>query len=315
MVPKVSIVMAVCNGERYVREAVESILNQTFADFEFIIIDDGSTDSTWSILTAYAAQDSRVVLIRNQENIGLTRSLNKGLALAQGEYLARQDADDVSLPERLEWQVAFLDQHVKCSLVASHASEIDDNCNVVGYMTPPSGNSKLQADLMRWNFLPHGSVMFRSSAVRRMGGYDPTYQYAQDYDLWLRLAEVADLACLAHPLYQLRRHRQAVTVVSEAQQTQAGLRARRRALRRRYRYMIPIGLPPAIGDRHRRAQRLRWWASGALAAGLRSSGVILAMGAVFCEPASAETRLLVADLLSRLRRKVNRLRRARQSTR
>ena len=103
--PKVSVVMSAYNGERYLREAVESILNQTFNDFEFIIIDDGSTNSTGQILSSYAAQDPRIVLIRNRENIGLTKSLNKGLALARGEYIARMDADDVSLPNRFSEQV------------------------------------------------------------------------------------------------------------------------------------------------------------------------------------------------------------------
>ena len=102
MPPKVSVVMSVHNGSHYLHEAVESILNQTFTDFEFITIDDFSTDSSWEILTKYADQDQRIKLFKNEENLGLTKSLNKGLKLAQGDYIARQDADDVSLPERFE---------------------------------------------------------------------------------------------------------------------------------------------------------------------------------------------------------------------
>ena len=98
--PKVSVLMSVYNGERYLREAVESILNQTFTDFEFIIIDDGSTDSSRAILASF--DDPRIVLLQNETNIGLTRSLNEGLSLARGKYIARQDADDASLLERLE---------------------------------------------------------------------------------------------------------------------------------------------------------------------------------------------------------------------
>ncbi|PSO83704.1 MAG: hypothetical protein BRC41_11810, partial [Cyanobacteria bacterium QH_9_48_43] len=101
---KISVVMPVYNGANYIREAVESILNQTFTDFEFIVIDDCSTDRSWEILTKYANQDQRVKLFKNEENLGVTKSLNKGLKLAQGDYIARQDADDVSLPERFEKQ-------------------------------------------------------------------------------------------------------------------------------------------------------------------------------------------------------------------
>jgi glycosyltransferase involved in cell wall biosynthesis len=110
--PKVSVLMSVYNGESHLGEAVEGILKQTFTDFEFIIVDDGSTDSTWSILSEYATRDKRIVLLQNKNNIGLAQSLNKGLAMARGEYIARQDADDISLSVRFANQVEYLDKMI-----------------------------------------------------------------------------------------------------------------------------------------------------------------------------------------------------------
>ena len=111
--------MSVYNGERYLRPAVESILNQSYPDFEFIVIDDGSADNSRNILAEYAVQDSRLRIIPNETNLGLTRSLNKAIGLAHGRYLGRQDADDISLPQRLERQVAFLNAHPEVGLVGT----------------------------------------------------------------------------------------------------------------------------------------------------------------------------------------------------
>ena len=126
MAPKVSVVMCVHNGERYLYEALESVLNQTFEDFEFIIVDDASADNTPAILKEYAAQDGRIRLMRNAHNLGLTRSLNKALRLAKGEYIARQDADDISLPQRLEKQVEFLNSNSRTAVVGSWTEVIDE---------------------------------------------------------------------------------------------------------------------------------------------------------------------------------------------
>jgi len=216
--PKVSVVMSVYNGERYLREAVESILNQTFTDFEFIIIDDGSTDSTWQILTAYAMRDPRIVLIRNEKNVGLTKSLNKGLALARGEYIARQDADDVSLPQRLERQVAFLDNHAEFALVGCRPLLIDKAGNTSSIKQVPTDWNVLRAALLIENVLCHGSVVLRRVCLETVGFYREFFRAAQDYDLWLRIIEQYPVANLAEPLYRLREHPGSVNRVRWAEQ-------------------------------------------------------------------------------------------------
>ena len=124
-VPRLSVLMSVNNGEPYLGECVESILTQIFRDFEFIIVDDGSTDDSWQILTHYAEQDERIVLLRNQPNIGVVRALNLGLDHARGQIIARQDADDISHPERLQNQINFLDAHPEYGLIAVVPQPID----------------------------------------------------------------------------------------------------------------------------------------------------------------------------------------------
>ena len=127
--PKVTVLMSVYNGEKYLQEAIDSILEQTFKDFEFLIINDGSTDKTGEILESY--HDLRIKIINNEKNIGLTKSLNKGLKLARGEYIARQDADDISMPERLEKEVEFLETHQDYAVVGAFAKIINKNSEIL----------------------------------------------------------------------------------------------------------------------------------------------------------------------------------------
>jgi glycosyltransferase involved in cell wall biosynthesis len=215
--PTLSVILPVHNGERYLQEAVESVLNQTFTDFEFIIIDDGSTDKTWEILIEYTGRDQRIALVQNQENIGLTKSLNKGLSLARGKYIARQDADDVSLPERLERQVDFLDEHPEVILVSSHYKIIDPEGCFLGH-----SQQAIDPDLVSWYMLFYnyveGFVMFRRAPVMDLGGYREMSLHVEDYDLWLRLSKVGEIAILPKLLMKYRRHNAQITVVEREEQ-------------------------------------------------------------------------------------------------
>jgi len=219
MSPKVTVLMSVFNGEEFLREAIASVLIQTFADFEFIIIDDASTDGTWETLSEYASRDQRIVLIQNPKNIGLPRSLNKGLSLARGKYIARQDADDVSLPERLERQVDFLDEHPEVILVSSHYQIIGPEGSFLGH-----SQQAIDPDLVSWYMLfynyvaGHSVVMFRRAPVMDLGGYRETTLHAQDYDLWLGLSKVGEIAILPELLMKYRRHDAQITVAAREEQ-------------------------------------------------------------------------------------------------
>lgn len=207
MQPKISVLMPVYNGNRYLRESIDSILNQTFTDFELIIIDDGSTDSTWEILSEYADQDQRVRLFKNEENIGLINSLNKGLNLAKGNYIARQDADDVSLPKRFEKQIAVLDKHQKVILVSCDIEIINSEGTLLGKLQRACDPKLVAWYLIFHNRIAgHSQVMFRRKPVLNLGGYSQINSYSEDYELWCRLAKVDDIIILPEVLLQQRMH-------------------------------------------------------------------------------------------------------------
>lgn len=221
--PRVSVLMPVYNGEPYLSEAVDSILAQSFADFEFIIVDDGSTDNTWPILQEYAAREPRIVLTRNDANVGLARSLNKGLELAQGEYVARMDADDISLPRRLATQVAFLDEYPDIGVVGSFVQLIDEDGALGAVWHYPTMPGLLLWSLSFHSPLAHPSVVFRRRLVEEVGGYDEALLANQDRDLWHRLSSLTRLSNLPDVLLLYRQHPDTIS------QRQADVQARNSA--------------------------------------------------------------------------------------
>jgi glycosyltransferase involved in cell wall biosynthesis len=199
--PKISVIMSVFNGEKYLREAVDSILNQTFVDFEFILINDGSTDKTKAILDS--CHDARIRLI-HQENIGLTESLNKGLGMARGVYIARMDADDISHVNRLEKEAAFLDANKDVGLVGTFGIRIDEKGKAGHLISFPTSDEALRKRLEYDCPFLHGAVMYRKECIDRVGNYRKKIGPSEDLDLWLRISERFGLACLDEPLYKDR---------------------------------------------------------------------------------------------------------------
>jgi len=201
--PKVTVLMAVYNGERYLREAIESVLSQTFADFEFLILNDGSTDSSAAIVRSYS--DRRIRLIDNQRNVGLARSLNQGLELAQGTYVARQDADDISDPDRLARQVSFLETHADVALVGTWYQKIDAGGQVIGRRQPPCEHIEICWSLLFFCPFAHTAVMLRKDPVlEQVGFYNAALTYSMDYELWFRIAARMPVANLGEYLLRVR---------------------------------------------------------------------------------------------------------------
>jgi len=198
--------MGVYNEEEFLDTAIESLLTQTYRNFEFIIVDDASTDTTRDIATSY--DDDRIEVLENKQNQGLTYSLNRALEYASGKYVARQDADDISEPNRLERQVAFLEEHDDVAVVGTGATLIDGDGNAldtrIGYCYPT------HRDFLEKNCLVHGSILARRDVLEDVGGYDEFFRYSQDYELWLRLARTEQLANIPEPLYNLRIHDKSV---------------------------------------------------------------------------------------------------------
>lgn len=197
--PKVSVVMPVYNSEKFLRSAIESILNQTFSNFEFIIINDGSTDTSHKIISSY--RDKRIKIIKNKKNIGLAKSLNKGIKIAKGEYIARMDADDISNPTRLEKQVSLMTQDKSVDLVGSWA-RIKDTKHILKY---PIHDHEIKTEMIFNNPFVHSSVMVKSSLLRK-NLYNPKYIVAQDFELWSRIQAEAIFSNIPEILITRREH-------------------------------------------------------------------------------------------------------------
>ncbi|MEW6455193.1 MAG: glycosyltransferase [Acidobacteriota bacterium] len=197
--PLVSVVMSVYNGENYLEKSIESILYQTFRNFEFIIINDGSTDSTGAILTRYQKIDKRIFVF-NQENQGVIASLNRGCHLSKGKYIARMDADDISLPERLQKQVEYMELHPEIDFLGTSMELIDQNRIPLKKLCLPTMPGLIRWCLLFENCMSHASVMMRRSIIEKVGLYHIEAQHAEDYDLWTRASFKTKLANLPEVL-------------------------------------------------------------------------------------------------------------------
>lgn len=202
----VTVLMSCYNASQYLAEAIESVLSQTLADFEFIVVNDGSTDNTLATLKDYAARDPRI-LVLEKPNTGLADSLNVGMEAARGEWIARMDADDISLSRRLAKQVAFLHENASLVLVGSGCTLIDEQGTLGRRYWYPMRHDALVGWMCGDGApFPHASAMFHRETAMRIGGYNPRFVRSQDVNLWLRLSRVGRIACLREPLVKIRKH-------------------------------------------------------------------------------------------------------------
>jgi glycosyltransferase involved in cell wall biosynthesis len=225
MTVRVSVVLPVRDGERFLREALESTLAQTLADLELIVIDDGSSDSTPALLDEFAARDARVHVLRQKAH-GLTAALNAGCALAQAPLIARMDADDVMLPDRLAVQVAFLDAHPEVALLGGGIVLIDEAEREIDR---EPGRQEL--DFLVRNDLTHPTVIMRTEAFRELSGY--RLDQSEDYDLWLRFDEHYAVSTVVEPVIRYRLHSGQFSVTALERQALGFLCVREAAIVRR----------------------------------------------------------------------------------
>jgi glycosyltransferase involved in cell wall biosynthesis len=235
--PDLSVVMSVYNGERFLSQAVDSILAQTLGDFEFIVIDDGSTDRTPDILQGY--DDPRLGVV-TQDHRGLIDSLNIAIAMTSGEYVARMDADDVSLPRRLELQLEYLQSKPPVAALGTQVEEIGESGEGIRSHYYPTKSKAIENTLLRGGTaLCHGSMMFRRDCFVAAGGYRRAFEHAEDYDLWLRLTESYEVENLPDLLYLKRLNLESVSFDNFLAQQRSAVHALECAQRRR------TGLPEA----------------------------------------------------------------------
>jgi glycosyltransferase involved in cell wall biosynthesis len=221
-VPRVSVIIGAYNGEKFLRPAIEGILNQTFRDFELIVVDDDSRDNTARILEEF--RDEKMRVVHNDQNLGISATLNKGLALARGEYIALQDHDDISAPERLAVQVAFLDNNAQIGMVGSSCNVIDEAGRTLEHRPVENDESKLRWGLLWCTMLHHTTLMVKRRAIEEVGGYspDPRYRFAEDYDLMSRVALRYRVANLHQTLGYWRVHKTSASQLNARQQVAAG---------------------------------------------------------------------------------------------
>jgi glycosyltransferase involved in cell wall biosynthesis len=237
--PAVSVVMSAYNGERFLREAVESILRQTFSDFELIVVDDGSTDATPPILAEYAAADPRVVVHR-QPNQGPAAALNCGIGFARAPLIARIDADDVALPTRLECQSRFLSEHETVAVVGGAVTFMDESGRPFANVQYPLSDADIRERFTNSNPFADPAVMLRRDAFERVGGYRPIFSASEDLDLWLRISERYKMANLPECVVRYRVHGKQLTAQSLEQVALTTLAARVSARARKAGHPDPL---------------------------------------------------------------------------
>jgi glycosyltransferase involved in cell wall biosynthesis len=215
--PKISVIMPVYNSSQFLRAAIESILNQTMSDYEFIIINDGSNDESVEIISEYERKDARICFINNKENSGLIDVLNQGISVSTGDYIARMDADDISLPQRFKVQSQFLDTHPEVGVVGSNVHFIDSSgrriSNFINNPRLPQTTNQIKWSLCFSCCLIHPTIMMRQELVKKVGGYNKQAKHAEDYDLWERMSVITNYYNLSQKYLLLRKHEKNVTVL------------------------------------------------------------------------------------------------------
>lgn len=209
--PLISVVMPTFNSAKYLTAAISSILNQTLKNFEFIIIDDGSTDSTGKIIKRFSRKDKRIIIIKNKINLGIVKSLNKGIEKSKGEYIARMDSDDWSYPDRLGKQISFMKKHPDVVICGGKINICDENLKIKSTRHYPTTDKKIRENIFEINPFAHPAVMYKKTAVIKAGGYNEKLFTVEDYDLYFRLGKFGKFRNLTSNLLKLRTHKNSVS--------------------------------------------------------------------------------------------------------
>lgn len=299
MTPLISVNMSVYNGGAYLSESIESILNQTYQDFELIICDDGSTDNSLEIIRSFSAKDSRIVVI-TRENRGLSYSLNEILSIANGRYIARMDQDDIALPERFALQVKYLEEHPEVVCVGGDTYLIDHKGRHLTTLIHLKGDDKIQQSALAGHgSITHSCAMIRTEVIKEIGGYDARNPLTLDLDLWLRLGEHGKLANISEPVVKFRLHAGSVSERNGPMQREEARLACERAWQRRsiegkYEASDLWRPTPDADSKHKFMLHYGWWAWNSRQ---RRTAAIYGLKAIQSKPLSLEGwKLLVCTL-------------------
>jgi glycosyltransferase involved in cell wall biosynthesis len=209
----ISVLLPVYNGEKFLSESIESILNQTLKNFELVIIDDASSDKTWEIIKRYRKLDRRIVALRNERNLRISASLNKGLDVAKGKYILRMDADDWSYPRRLEKQYRFMEKHTEIGVSGGSIEVCDEKLKVINKRNYPISDKAVRKVIFRYSPFAHPATIWRKEIMKSAGGYNPNIPLSQDYDLYFRVGKISKFGNLNDVLIKLRTHDDSSSIV------------------------------------------------------------------------------------------------------
>lgn len=228
--PAISVVMPAYNAASYLSVAVDSILAQSFRDFELIVVDDASTDHTWEVLAPYLKADARVKALRNTANAKISRTLNRGIEAAAGRYVMRMDADDWSYPDRLEKQFEFMESRPGVVLSGGTIELCDENLSPLNKRRYPRTDTEIRERIFFFSPFCHPAIICRSDALRKAGGYNESLEVAQDYDLYFRIGRLGELANMDDCIHRLRTHRGSSSIRRGALQERNTLYIRLKAI-------------------------------------------------------------------------------------
>ena len=239
---KISVLMPVYNSENYLTSSIESILSQSFKNFEFIIIDDGSTDNSLEIIEKYKHNDKRIVLIKNKFNLGTTRSLNLGLLIANGKYMVRMDADDWSYPDRLKTQYEYMEKHSEIGVSGGAIDVCDKDLNVIYTRKYATIDKEIRKKIFLYSPFAHPATIWNTEKIKNLGGYNERLPLSQDCELYFKIGEFTKFGNLKDKLIKLRIHNNSSSISKDFTQEKYAIYARLKAI-------MEFGYEPRFKDK------------------------------------------------------------------
>lgn len=228
--PKISVLMTVYNDQKYLSIAIESILSQSFKNYEFIIVNDGSIDDSLKIIEKYKEKDKRIIIINNTTNIGITKSLNKGLLYCKGKYIARMDSDDWSFPDRLQKQYDFMQKNSYLGLSGGTIEVCDKNLNKLNVREYPLTDNSIRNIIFRYSPFAHSATIWKAKLMKMVGGYNSNIPLSQDCELYFKIGQYAKFGNLNTRLIKLRMHKNSSSVSKNLLQEKYAIYARIKAI-------------------------------------------------------------------------------------
>lgn len=225
----VSVVMPVYNAEKYLRQSIESVQSQTYKNFEFIIIDDGSSDSSWRIIKGYASKDKRIRAFRNFQNLRATKTLNRGLRLSRGKFIVRMDADDWSYPYRIKEQMKYMNGHSEVGVSGGTIEVCDEDFKVLNRRGYPKTDKDVRKKIFRYSPFAHPATIWRTEVLKKVGGYNENIPLSQDYELYFRIGRISKFGNLNKVLLRLRTHNDSSSILRGRYQEQFTIYSRIKA--------------------------------------------------------------------------------------